>query len=102
MVERRLLARGRADDTADVIVQRLRQYEADTEPLVEHYRERGVLVEVDGDRPADEIAADLLGRSGLGHRGERRAPADDACGTAQRLDHVLDERVSLARRGRRR
>jgi len=56
----RLLARGRADDTADVIVQRLRQYEADTEPLVEYYRERGVLVRVDGDRPADEITADLL------------------------------------------
>jgi len=56
----RLLARGRADDTAEVIVQRLRQYEADTEPLVEYYRERGVLVHVDGDRPADEITADLL------------------------------------------
>ena len=56
----RLLARGRADDTAEVIVQRLRQYEADTEPLVEYYRERGVLVRVDGDRPADEITADLL------------------------------------------
>ena len=58
----RLLARGRADDTADVIVQRLRQYEADTEPLVEHYRKLGILVRVDGDRPADEITADLLAR----------------------------------------
>jgi adenylate kinase len=58
----RLLARGRADDTEDVIDRRLKQYAADTEPLVEHYR--GVLVEVDGDRPPDEITAELLQRLG--------------------------------------
>ena len=60
VITKRLLGRGRADDTEEVIVQRLRQYEADTEPLVEHYRDRGVLVRVDGDRPADEITADLF------------------------------------------
>lgn len=58
----RLQARGRADDSADVIVERLREYEQDTLPLVEHYRDQGVLVEVDGDRQQDEIAADLLER----------------------------------------
>jgi adenylate kinase len=56
----RLLARGRADDTEAVIERRLEQYAADTQPLVDHYRD--VLVEVDGDRPPDEIAADLLER----------------------------------------
>ena len=56
----RLLARGRADDTEAVIERRLKQYAADTEPLVEYYR--GVLVQVDGNRPADEITADLLER----------------------------------------
>ena len=59
-VERRLLARGRADDTADVIKERLREYAADTEPLIDHYRD--VLVEVDGDRDEDTIAADLKSR----------------------------------------
>jgi adenylate kinase len=61
-IERRLLARGRADDTPEAIGQRLRQYEADTRPLIDHYREQGVLIELDGDRPADEIATDLKTR----------------------------------------
>jgi len=60
VVRERLLARGRADDTETVIERRLKQYAADTEPLVEHYRD--VLVQVDGDRPPDEITADLLDR----------------------------------------
>jgi adenylate kinase len=59
-VERRLLARGRDDDTPEAIAERLREYAQDTKPLVEHYR--GVLVEVDGDRPEDEIAAELKDR----------------------------------------
>jgi len=59
-VMRRLLARGRADDKADVIQERLREYDRDTEPLIDHYRD--VLVEVDGDRDADAIAADLKAR----------------------------------------
>jgi adenylate kinase len=66
-LERRLLARGRADDTPDVIAERLREYEADTRPLIDHYREQGVLVEADGDRPPDDIAADLI--EALRHRG---------------------------------
>jgi adenylate kinase len=60
VVERRLLARGREDDRPEVIRRRLREYERDTEPLVEHYRQ--VLLEVDGDRPEDEIAAELQER----------------------------------------
>jgi adenylate kinase len=54
---RRLLARGRGDDTEDVIAERLREYERDTQPLIDHYRD--ILVPVDGDRPEDEIAAEL-------------------------------------------
>lgn len=61
-VKQRLLARGRTDDTETVIQKRLRQYAADTRPLVDHYRDRGVLLEIDGDRPPDEITAELLRR----------------------------------------
>jgi len=59
-VSKRLLARGRADDKPDVIKERLREYDEDTEPLIDHYRD--VLVEVDGERDADAIAADLKTR----------------------------------------
>jgi adenylate kinase len=59
VVKQRLLGRGRADDTPEVIEQRLREYDEDTRPLVDHYAEQGVLLRVDGDRPEDEIAAEL-------------------------------------------
>jgi adenylate kinase len=57
---RRLLARGRADDTQQAIAERLHEYAGDTLPLLEHYRD--VVVEVDGNRDVDEIAADLRAR----------------------------------------
>ena len=59
-VLKRLQARGREDDKPAVITERLREYEDDTEPLIDHYRD--VLVEVDGDRDQDEIAADIKAR----------------------------------------
>jgi adenylate kinase len=39
---------GRADDTEDVIRRRQEVYAEQTEPLIELYRARGILVEVDG------------------------------------------------------
>jgi adenylate kinase len=66
-VQRRMLGRGRQDDTPEVIKERLREYAADTAPLVDHYRD--VLVKVDGDRDEDAIAADLKARV------RRRPPA---------------------------
>src|SRR4051812_6059030 len=62
VITARLLGRGRQDDRDDVIQERLREYAADTRPLIEHYRDRGVLLEVDGDRPPDEITAELVQR----------------------------------------
>ena len=59
-VTRRLLARGRADDTEGAIAERLREYSDDTRPLLDHYRD--VLVEVDGNRDVDEIASELRAR----------------------------------------
>ena len=51
---RRMLARarsqGRADDTAETIAHRIEVFEQVTRPLVEHYRERGLLRVVDAAR----------------------------------------------------
>jgi adenylate kinase len=58
-VVKRLLQRaqteGRADDTEDVIRRRQEVYLEQTAPLVEVYKERGVLVEVDGLGDVDEV-----------------------------------------------
>jgi len=51
-IVQRLLQRaaieGRADDTEDVIRRRQQVYAEQTEPLIEVYRLRGILIEVDG------------------------------------------------------
>ncbi|MFC6874665.1 adenylate kinase [Halobellus marinus] len=45
----------RDDDTEETVRERLRVYEENTAPVVEHYREEGVLVEVDGEGTPDEV-----------------------------------------------
>ena len=45
----------RDDDQADVIENRLNVYHEQTEPLVKHYDEQGLLRRVDGTRPAAEV-----------------------------------------------
>jgi adenylate kinase len=50
----------RADDSAEVVEQRLKVYHRQTQPLVDYYRGRGCYVEVDGDRPVDEVNESIL------------------------------------------
>lgn len=45
----------REDDQPEAIRERLRQYRASTEPLVEFYRGRGALENVDGEGSPDEV-----------------------------------------------
>ena len=57
---RRAQAGGRADDTEDVIRRRHEVYAEQTAPLLEVYRDRGILVEVDGLGEADEVTGRIL------------------------------------------
>jgi adenylate kinase len=50
----------RADDKEDVIANRLKVYEGQTQPLVEHYRSRGLLKVVNADQPVEKVYADFL------------------------------------------
>jgi len=52
---RRLAGRGRADDTPDVIRQRLVAYREQTEPLLQYYAQRDLLKSIDGLGTVDEI-----------------------------------------------
>jgi adenylate kinase len=60
---RRLLGRarveGRSDDTPDKIQHRLDVYHELTEPLVEYYRTRGLLVGIHADRTVEEVFAEV-------------------------------------------
>jgi adenylate kinase len=50
----------RSDDTPEAVEKRLSIYFEQTEPILEHYRSAGVLVEVDGDQSINDVTADLL------------------------------------------
>jgi adenylate kinase len=56
----RLLERGRADDTEESVRNRLNVYAADTEPLVDFYQPRGVVVRIQGVGEIDEISERIL------------------------------------------
>jgi adenylate kinase len=50
----------REDDKPEVVRTRLEVNLKNLEPLLEHYRRPGKLLEVDGERPVDEITRDIL------------------------------------------
>jgi adenylate kinase len=50
----------RKDDREEVVSERLKAYEKQTLPLVDYYRQRGRLVEVDGDRPVDDVTTAIF------------------------------------------
>ena len=49
----------RADDNEAVVLERLKVYHRQTEPLVEYYRVRPTFRSIDGAQPPDRVAADL-------------------------------------------
>ncbi|MGD9100320.1 MAG: adenylate kinase [Anaerolineae bacterium] len=49
----------RDDDKAETVRSRLGVYQEQTSPLIDYYRDRGVLVEVDGDQSLEAVQADL-------------------------------------------
>jgi adenylate kinase len=58
---RRTLLRGRADDREEVVRERLRLYREKTAPLIGYYGERHLLRQIDGNRPVEDVAAQMLG-----------------------------------------
>jgi adenylate kinase len=56
--------RQRADDTEAALRERLRLYDEQTQPLLDYYRGRGVVREVNGDAPIGEVTAALLAALG--------------------------------------
>ncbi|MBQ9058144.1 MAG: adenylate kinase [Atopobiaceae bacterium] len=55
----------RDDDKPETVQNRLDVYQSQTAPLVEYYRGQGILMEVDGDRPVDEVYVDVKNLLGL-------------------------------------
>jgi len=56
----RALQEGRSDDTEDAIKRRLEIYRESTAPLIDYYRDRGVLRTVNGVGSVDEVAERIM------------------------------------------
>jgi len=50
----------REDDRPETVVNRLSVYDEQTRPLIDYYRSRGLLREVDGERSPDEVHAQIV------------------------------------------
>jgi adenylate kinase len=50
----------RKDDTPETVANRIKVYFDQTAPLIEFYREKGVLVEIDGNREIEQVNQSLL------------------------------------------
>ena len=51
----------RADDKPETVLERLKTYHEQTQPLIDFYKNEGVLSVVDGTKKPDEVLADILG-----------------------------------------
>ena len=61
-LRKRALEQGRADDSEEAIRHRQEVYQRETEPVVAMYRDRGVLLEVDGLGAIDEVTQRIFTR----------------------------------------
>jgi adenylate kinase len=50
---------GRTDDTPEALERRLAIYFSETEPLIAGWRERGLVLDIDGDQSVDAVAGDI-------------------------------------------
>ena len=55
----------RDDDNEATVINRLNVYETSTAPLIDYYRGKELLITIDGDRPVDEVYADVVAALGL-------------------------------------
>lgn len=54
----------RADDNEEAVCKRLEVYEKQTAPLIDHYKSKGKLIDVDGDGDIDSVFAAIVERLG--------------------------------------
>jgi adenylate kinase len=71
----RMMGRGRADDTEETIRNRFKMYQEQTSPLIDIYKERDLVVSVDGLGNVDEVTERIL-RVVSDARVDNRHPAE--------------------------
>ncbi|MEC7880416.1 MAG: adenylate kinase [Chloroflexota bacterium] len=62
----RLSERGREDDSPELVLNRLNVYRDQTEPLLEYYKNKNILNEIDGNRLPELVFAEISELIGVG------------------------------------
>ena len=57
---KRMLERGRDDDTPELIKERLQIFREETEKVVKYYEEKGILIRIDGEKGVDEVHQEIM------------------------------------------
>jgi adenylate kinase len=50
---------GRTDDTESAITHRFKVFDVETQPLLDFYAKRGLLLDINGEQPVQEVFADI-------------------------------------------
>jgi adenylate kinase len=58
-LQARAVSEGRSDDTEAAIAHRFEVFDTQTQPLLTFYANRGLLLEVNGEQPVDDVFADM-------------------------------------------
>jgi adenylate kinase len=56
---KRLIARGRSDDKPEIIKNRFKSYNSETQPLIPFYEERKILFNIDGMQEVEKVFTDI-------------------------------------------
>lgn len=69
--KKRLLNRGREDDTPEAIKKRFEWFEKETEKVVDYYQKLGILIKIDGEKSIEKVTEDIL--SALKEHGQHKS-----------------------------
>ena len=50
----------RDDDRVETVANRIKVYQTQTAPLIEYYRQRGLLAEIDGTAPIEQVSSRVI------------------------------------------
>lgn len=64
-LQKRSVIENRSDDTPAAIHERLDIYDQETKPVIEHYRQKGLLLEIDGTPDIQAIFSNIVSKLGL-------------------------------------
>lgn len=50
----------RKDDTEETVANRINVYQEQTQPLIEYYTKKGIILDINGEQPIDKVGSDII------------------------------------------